>query len=173
MVLMAFKKQEKAKPRDTMSLALHCFSKRTISKACEMQLKIVESWVKTPSNPKLIDQRALSEKIHFLHTPLESALLSSFPSATQVLLDLGMGASLLSAPRLTKWDLSSIADRWPSCYREGFGSLWIRGPVTVQRQATYPTLWAASDGDSFGQLVRSSPSRQQRAGAQLPSSTLV
>ena len=30
MVLMAFKKQEKAQSRDTMALALHCFSKRTI-----------------------------------------------------------------------------------------------------------------------------------------------
>lgn len=115
MVLMAFKKQEKAQSRDTMSLALHCFSKRTILKACEMQLKIVESWVKTPSNPKPIDQRALSEKIHFLRPPLESALLSSFPSATQVLLNLGMGGSLLSAPSLMKWDLSSITDRWPGC----------------------------------------------------------
>ena len=82
MVLMAFKRQEKAKPRDTMSLALHCFSKRSILKACEMQIKFFASWVKTPSNPKPIDQRALSEKIHFLHPPLESTLLSSFPSAT-------------------------------------------------------------------------------------------
>lgn len=114
MVLMAFKKQEKAKSRDTVSLALHCFSKRTILKGCKMQLKIVESWVKTPSNPKPIDQRALSGKIHFLLPPFMSALLSSFPSTTQVLLDLGMGGSLLSAPNLTKWDLSSIADRWPS-----------------------------------------------------------
>ena len=114
MVLMAFKRQEKAQSRDTMSLALHCFSKRTILKACEMQLKIVESCVKTPSSPKPIDQRAPSEKIHFLRPPLESALLSSFPSATQVLLDLGMGGSLLSSPSLTTWDLSSIADRWPS-----------------------------------------------------------
>ena len=67
---------------DTMSLALHCFSKRSILKACEMQIKFFASWVKTPSNPKPIDQRALSEKIHFLHPPLESTLLSSFPSAT-------------------------------------------------------------------------------------------
>lgn len=75
MVLMAFKKQEKAKPRDTMSLALHCFSKRTILKACKMQHKIVESWVKTPSNPKLIDQRALSEK-----NPLFAYTLGVCPS---------------------------------------------------------------------------------------------
>lgn len=34
--------------------------------------------------------------------------------------------------------------------REGFGPLWIRGPVTEQRQATCLTPWAASDGDSFG-----------------------
>ena len=83
-----------------------------------MQPKIVESCVKTPSDPKPVDQRALFEKIHFLRPPLESALLSSFPSATQVLLDLGMGGSLLSAPSLTKWDVSSIADRWPSRWRK-------------------------------------------------------
>lgn len=43
MVLMAFKKQERAKPCDAISLALHDFIKRIPLKAWETQLQIEES----------------------------------------------------------------------------------------------------------------------------------
>lgn len=45
MVLMAFKKQERAKPGDAISLALHYFIKRIILKAWEIPFTIDESWV--------------------------------------------------------------------------------------------------------------------------------
>lgn len=185
MVLMAFKKQEKAKPHDTMSLASHYFGKRIILKAWEIQLKIVESWVKITSNPNQINQKVHPRKDPFLHPHLGSALFSFFPSTTQVLLDIGVD-NLLSMPSLMKWDLSSLTDRWPSCYREGSArllssldtrhcdcsapghiSIWPRG-LTIWR----PTL-AALGGDSFGQLVWSCPGRRRRAGEQLPHVTSV
>lgn len=43
MVLMAFKKQERAKPGDAVSLALRDFVKRILLKAWERQLQIEES----------------------------------------------------------------------------------------------------------------------------------
>lgn len=57
MVLMAFKKQERAKPCDAISLALHDFIKRIPLKAWETQLRIEESEVKTPWNPNQIHQK--------------------------------------------------------------------------------------------------------------------
>ena len=50
-----------------------------------------------------------------------------------------MGDSLLSTPSLMKWDLSSIADRWPSCYREGFGP---PGCMALWQRRARPHVWA-------------------------------
>ena len=103
-----------------------------------MQIKIVESWVKTPSNPKPIDQRALSEKIHFLHPPWSLPFSPLFLPPLKCFWTWGWGR-LLSAPSLMKWDLSSIADRWPSCYRER--ALAPSGYVALWRSSTRPHVW--------------------------------
>lgn len=81
MVLMAFKKQERAKPGDAISLALHYFIKRIILKAWEISFTIDENWVELPWVPKQINQ-----KVHHLRGSLftstpGSAVFSTFPSA--------------------------------------------------------------------------------------------
>lgn len=90
-----------------------------------------------------LTRRLLPEEIPFSHPPLGSALFSSSPSATQVLLDMGSD-TLLTMPSLMKWDLSSRADRWSSYYREG--SAWLLASLETQHcdgtaPATYLTLW--------------------------------
>lgn len=72
MVLLAFERQERAKPRDAMSLALHYFIKRITLKAWEIQLKIDESRVKKTLISNQINQNVHPRRDPVLHPPLGS-----------------------------------------------------------------------------------------------------
>lgn len=62
MILMSFKKQERAKPYDAISLALHYFMKK-------IELMIDESWVKTLWSLNQINQQVhVQRDPHLIHT---------------------------------------------------------------------------------------------------------
>lgn len=113
-----------------MPFLWHCITSLEVSwKPGKCSLRWMRAVWKQPRFQTGLTRRSFPEEIHFnIHT--WGLPFSSLLSTTRVLLDTGVD-NLLSMPSLMKWDLSCLADRWPSCH--GAGSARLPASLDTRR----------------------------------------
>ena len=138
MVLMAFKSRKRQSP--VTPCLWHCIaSVRELSwKPEKCRLSLLRAGSKHHQiQSRLTRGPSLKRPTFYIHLGVYPSLLFSFRHLSAF--GPGGWGRLLSAPSLMKWDLSSIADRWPSCYRER--ALAPSGYVALWRSSARPHVW--------------------------------